>query len=149
MLTKRSIGLFCLLSLLWLTACRNAQNPFFPVAELSIQLDQPFALTLDQQAKLTEEGLTVTFQKVLEDSRCPSNVQCVEAGQARILIDVTHLDQSPVTFEMNTNPPLKLDVISSEGFQIRLLELNPYPEEIGQHIPAATYEVILVITQTQ
>jgi hypothetical protein len=40
MLTKRISGLFCLLSLLWLTACRNIRTPFFPAAELSIQLDQ-------------------------------------------------------------------------------------------------------------
>jgi hypothetical protein len=82
---------------------------------------------------------------VLEDSRCPSNVECAEAGQARILIRVIQTGQAPATYEMNTNPPLKLDVVTYDDLQIRLLELNPYPEDIVQHIPPGVYEVTFVI----
>jgi hypothetical protein len=115
---------------------------------LSVQLDQPFTITIDQLAQLTEKELNLTFLEVLEDSRCPSNVECAEAGQARISINVTQIGQTPATLEMNTNPPLKQDVVTYENFQIRLLALNPYPEDIDQHIPMETYEAILVITDS-
>lgn len=141
MLTKQLICLLCLAVLLWITACNT-------VEVLSVQLDQPFTLSLGQVAQLTEKELNLTFQEVLEDSRCPSNVECVEAGQARILINVTQMGQTPATLEMNTNPPLKLDVVTYEDFQIRLFELNPYPEDIDQHIPMETYEATLIITDS-
>ncbi|MBK8900648.1 MAG: hypothetical protein IPM53_05680 [Anaerolineaceae bacterium] len=114
---------------------------------LSIQLDQPFAIPINQPAQLSETGLSLTFQEVLEESRCPSNVQCAEAGQARISIRISQADQAPVTLEMNTNPPLKLDVVTYGDFQIQLLALDPYPEEIGQHIPAEAYEATFVVTE--
>lgn len=168
MLTKQ---LTCLLFviLLWITACNTVEpspstpsltptatplpNPATispPEVEgvLSVQLDQPFTLTIDQLAQLTDKELNLTFQEVLEDSRCPSNVECAEAGQARISINVTQMGQTPATLEMNTNPPLKQDVVTYENFQIRLLALNPYPEDIDQPIPTEAYEAILVITDS-
>lgn len=116
---------------------------------LSIQLNQPFTIPIDQPTKFTEKGLTLTFQAVLDDSRCPSNVECAEAGQARISIRVIQTGQVPATLEMNTNPPLKLDIVTYEDFQIRLLALNPYPEDIDQHIPPGAYEATFVITGLQ
>lgn len=116
---------------------------------ISVQIDQPFTITIDQLAQLPEKELNLTFQEVLEDSRCPSNVECAESGQARILINVTQLDQTPTILELNTNPPLKQDVVTYENFQIHFLELNPYPEDIDQHIPEETYEALLVITDSQ
>ena len=32
---------------------------------------------------------SVSFLKVLEDSRCPSDVTCIWEGQARVLVEVT------------------------------------------------------------
>jgi hypothetical protein len=115
---------------------------------LSVQLDQPFTISIDQPAQLTEEELNLTFQEVLEDSRCPSNVECAEAGQARISINVTQMGQTPDTLEMNTNPPLKLDIVTYQDFRIRLLTLNPYPEDIDHHIPMEAYEATFVVTDS-
>ena len=105
---------------------------------LSVQLHQPFAINIHQLAELNELGFRLSFQEVLEDSRCPSNVECAEAGQARISIDVSGTGKDPTTLELNTNPPLQQDVAAYEDIQIRLLALNPYPEDIDQNIPADT-----------
>jgi len=124
MVSRQIACLLCLIILPWITA-------FSPSSEvdvvLSAQLDQPFTVMLGQSALLTEEELSVTFQDVLEDSRYPSNVDCAETGQARSLISVSRMGQSPISLEMTTNPPLKQDVVAYENYQIRLLELNPYP----------------------
>ena len=77
MLTKQLSFLLCFVAALWLVACKDP-------APTSIQLNQPFTNAVNQPAQLNEKGLSVTFQDVLEDSRCPSNVQCFQAGQARI-----------------------------------------------------------------
>lgn len=140
MFTKQLAGLLWLVAMLWLMAC----NPTEPAP---IQLNQPFTISINQPVLFSEKGLTLTFQKVLEDSRCPSHVQCAWAGQARISISVSQTDQAPIILEMNTNPPLKQDVVTYEDFQIQLLALNPYPEDIGQRIPAKVYEATFVITE--
>lgn len=151
MLTKQLTCSLCLGILLWITACNTIEpSPSSPevAGVLSVQLDQPFTIAIGQLAQLTEKELNLRFQDVLEDSRCPSKVECAEAGQARISLNVTQMGQTPAILEMNTNPPLKLDVVTYEDFQIRLLELNPYPEDIDQHIPTEAYEAILVITDS-
>lgn len=140
MFTKQLACLLCLVTVLWLMAC-NTPEP------VPIQLNQPFTLSINQPAQSSEKGLSLTFQKVLEDSRCPSKVQCVWSGQARISINVSQTGQAPAALEMNTNPPLKQDVVTYGDFQIQLLALDPYPEDRGQYIPAETYEATFVMTE--
>ena len=140
MFTKQLARLLCLVIGLWLTGC-NTPEPIL------IQLNQPFTIAINQPAQLSEKGLSLTFEKVLEDSRCPSNVQCAWSGQARISIGVSQTGQTPATLEMNTNPPLKQDVVTYENFQIQLRALDPYPEDIGQHIPTKAYKATFVMTE--
>ena len=170
MFTKQLTCLLCLVTGLWLVACNTPEptpSPPSPTATttpvpnpatipppevdgmIAIQLGQPFTISIDQPAQLSEKGLSLTFQKILEDSRCPSHVQCVWSGQARISIRISQTDQAPATLEMDTNPSLKQDVVTYEDFQIHLLALKPYPEDVGQHIPAEAYEAAFVITELQ
>jgi hypothetical protein len=166
--TKHFARLLCLVTLLWFVACNTLEpSDHLPTATtasipvpatrppseadetLSIQLDQPFTISINQPAQFTDRELSLTFQDVLEESRCPSNVQCAWAGQARISIRVSQTGQEPVTLEMNTNPPLKQDVVTYGDFQIQLLTLDPYPEDIGQHIPASRYEATFVVSELE
>jgi len=140
MFTKQLVCLLCLVAGLWLVGC-SAPEPS------SIQLGQPFTISINQPAQLSEKGLSLTFQEVLEDSRCPSNVQCAWSGQARISISVSQTGQAPAALEMNTNPPLKQDVVTYGDFQIQLLALDPYPEDRGQYIPAKAYKATFVMTE--
>jgi hypothetical protein len=59
-----------------------------PEAAPEVHLNQPFILALGQTARLEEADLSLTFSDLLEDSRCPSQVTCVWAGQAIIRVRV-------------------------------------------------------------
>lgn len=155
--SQQAIGLLLLLTAWGLIACSAlppataAPSPT-PTARpapepVVIQLDEPFTVSVDQPAELAEQGFLLTFHDVLEESRCPSKVQCAEAGQARISIRVSQNGEAEETLEMNTNPPLKQDVVVYGDFQIQLMTLNPYPEEIEQRIPAKQYEATFVVTE--
>ena len=52
-----------------------------------IKLETPFALKIGASAKLV--NWSVTFVRVVSDSRCPPNVDCVWAGDAMIELRVT------------------------------------------------------------
>ncbi len=85
-----------------------------------------------------QKRLTLQFQTVLNDWHCPSQVNCSEAGNATVVIDVWLTGLEPTRFELNINPPRNQDV-SYDTYQIRLLKLDPYPETIDQTIPLEDY----------
>lgn len=46
--------------------------------------------------QVTAKGLTIEFVELVEDSRCPADVQCVWAGNAKIKVRVTKDGKSKV-----------------------------------------------------
>ena len=73
------------LSLLFLAgAAISACTPFAAVGSGSAAAS--FGTRLGQGTSLG--GWTVTPLRVLEDSRCPGDVMCVQAGTARLLVRV-------------------------------------------------------------
>ena len=53
---------------------------------VEFRLDQEFTLSGGQEAVISGENLRLRFTDVLEDSRCPTRVECFWTGQARIAI---------------------------------------------------------------
>ena len=152
MLTNKVVTLFLLLMILTVGAC-SSTNTTSPTVEpnateqLTIELGQPITVPRGETAVFPATDLNLTFVDLLFESRCPSNVQCAEAGEARISIRVSQNGAGEETLEMNTNPPLQQDVVMFGDFQIQLTALNPYPEEIHQRIPARKYEATFVVTE--
>ena len=67
-------------------------------------LNEAFTLGGRQEAVIAGENLRLQFDQVLEDSRCPTQVECVWTGQARIAIVVQPDGGEPSTVTFNTNP---------------------------------------------
>lgn len=61
-------------------------------AEAVVQPDVAVALRLGDQVKVAGTGWTVGFREVVEDSRCPADVQCVWAGQVSVRLLGEHTD---------------------------------------------------------
>ena len=78
------------------------------------------------------DDVSVEFVEIISDSRCPKNVQCFRAGEAKVLVAIykngkfTHektliFDASGLVLEKN------VQLISSENLYIKGLALYPYP----------------------
>ncbi|MEM5563492.1 hypothetical protein WNY78_00180 [Psychroserpens sp. AS72] len=78
------------------------------------------------------ENLIITFEKVIVDSRCPKGVQCVRAGEAKVLISI---------FEDGIFLENKVIIIDPEGYifknnmfykkktyELYLSALHPHPK---------------------
>ena len=76
-----------------------------------------------------EHQLSLRMDSVLNDSRCPTNVECFWEGNAEIRF-VFKVDSLQTPFVLNTHggDPFRSDTVIS-GYKIMLLELSPYPEE--------------------
>lgn len=91
-------------------------------------LGEPFDLKVGETVNVGDDGVTVEFVELIEDSRCPSDVTCVWSGRAVILAivssagDVLGFDTVELTLEAGI---VGADVGSLYG--LTLVELTPYP----------------------
>jgi hypothetical protein len=55
----------------------------------------PFELTFNQQRTLSANGtqLTVQFTQLVEESRCPPNMECIWAGQVAIKLKINNTQE--------------------------------------------------------
>ncbi|MBW4620750.1 MAG: hypothetical protein KME17_15520 [Cyanosarcina radialis HA8281-LM2] len=81
-----------------------------------------------------EEGkLTLYFQEVLEDSRCPVGTECFWEGNAKILLSVSQGDKEPVEVTLNTSGKAGMSQAAvAFEYLIKLDRLGPYPTAIGK-----------------
>jgi hypothetical protein len=89
------------------------------------EIGQQFSLRVNQTANIEPAGIDVTFVNVTEDSRCPSDVTCVWAGQVSIVVNV----KAP-----GGEGQLALTLGGGRGeaktfgnYSIRLVDVQPYP----------------------
>ena len=109
---------------------------------------------LGGSVELPDQGIGISFDRVVEDSLCPADVVCRWAGEAVIELTVTEADTSAVV-----RPSLEPDagikspwarVVSSqpgsEDISIRLISLEEYPgsdDDKEDRGPTAVLEVMV------
>lgn len=121
-----------------------------PVAEagpVTFTLNDAFPLRGGQEAATRDQDLRVRFTDVLEDSRCPTEVECVWTGQARIEIEVQPAGSDPTTTEFNTNPAPGQNVQTARvgEYTIRLESLDPYPRTTHESPALEDYTATLSV----
>lgn len=106
-------------------------------------LNQQVRLPVGKTAIITNEDLSIKFEQVTADSRCPAGAACVWAGEAKC--------QTTVTLK-GVSSPLVLTVAGSsespnvfEGYTFNI-NLEPYPQ-VGQTIDKTGYVMVLIVTK--
>lgn len=98
---------------------------------------------------LISNDIKIRFIDVENDSRCPKNVNCVRAGEAKVVFEVFKNDTlikkeiieiTPTTYLSNDLPKL----YASENFTISAYNLMPYPE-YRSNIEKGDYYLQIVI----
>jgi len=100
-------------------------------------------IPLGRSVHLDTAHLTIQFESVPEDSRCPLDVVCAWAGNGAVRLNLVSGAGSSTPSTLNTT--LEPQSVVSQGVSIRLLELKPYPVHPGPHDPAA-YIAVLQVT---
>ncbi len=107
-----------------------------------VSLDRQFTLHVNQEAVLQGTHLTILFRGVAEDSRCPDNARCFWAGNAELVFELSDSGQPPKPATLNTYLDPKL--IRYSQYQIRLVDLRPYPHAPDQINPLDYIATIVV-----
>jgi hypothetical protein len=107
-----------------------------------MRLGQEFELKINQEATIEGEDLTVAFESVLQDGRCPEGVDCVWAGNAKIKVRLSKQKQTPGAVELNTG--LNPKSSSYLDYEIKLVGLNPRPKS-EKAVEPNEYKATLIV----
>lgn len=111
----------------------------------SFELASSFELGMKEKAENTANDLTIQFLEVTEDSRCPTNTDCVWEGQAKINFLV---NGDPVEVILQEGKPELAEKPLADGEHMLMAEsLTPYPD--GKRINPSTYRVQVSVTKLE
>ena len=103
-------------------------------------LDAPIQLAPGQSAVFDAENLAVKFVGIDTDSRCPSDVACVWAGEVVVRLSVR---KDSRTKELSIKATQSLPV---DGYSVTVLDVLP-PRPSSQRIAPADYRVTLKVAR--
>jgi hypothetical protein len=86
--------------------------------------NETIKVQVHKEKRFPRAGLTVRFLELVEDSRCPTNTNCVWAGNAKIKIRVSRGGRSQ-ELTLDTNGPHQ--AATAEGYTLKLVGLTPAP----------------------
>lgn len=90
-----------------------------------------------------EEDISLHMQSVNNDSRCPSDVECVWSGDAEVnFIFRTKSTDHPITLHTDLTPK---DTLIGD-YNITLIKLDPYPVSTSV-IPQADYKATIIVSR--
>ncbi len=116
---------------------------FYLVISTHPSLGEEFELAVHQTAQITAEKISVTFQEVLEDSRCPIDVTCIWAGLVEVSLQVA-VSGHERELSLSTSPPEKSAVF--ENYSFWLILVRPVPRS-DQNIDSSAYVVTVRVDQ--
>ena len=129
-----------------LLGCSTALNLNFTENQTMPRVGKEFQIRVGQQLKFDGGDFAVKFTRVVQDSRCPSDVNCVWAGNAQVSLEWI-ADKCPTAVTLNTNPtPEAGDESKVGGFRIKLIKLDPYPHT-EKKISPSDYTATLAVTK--
>jgi len=92
---------------------------------IDTKFGDPITLKVGESTDIQEGVLTISFDKVVEDSRCPNGVDCFWQGQAMIQLLVN--TSTTVDLIMQAGKE-ELAVDTLDNFIYTLLDVSPYPD---------------------
>jgi len=122
-------------------ACMTPSQPGTPgtlTPAIQAEVGREFDIAVGQEARLQGSNLVIRFRGVTNDSRCPSDVQCVWAGNAVAGFDLSGAGQSDALLNTTLDPKS----VNYSGYTIALVGLKPTPKS-GSNIPALEYVATL------
>jgi hypothetical protein len=122
------------LLILMLGACKKDATD-----KLSYQLGTPFQLAIDQKAECSCGAPTIVL-KDIQDSRCPTDVDCIWAGEVKAVLEVNGMSMT-----LGLSPNIEVEPSGSvDGYIIELLAVTPYPQSANS-IPSKDYRAELKV----
>lgn len=111
--------------------------------EYTAKQGEQIVLYIGQKVMIEPEGFTIMFKDVLEDNRCPTELDCIWEGRAVVQLEFEKVDDCVVTaLESPNSRPEYGNVTNIFEKSVKLLKVCPYPKE-SNVISMKHYQVVL------
>lgn len=117
-------------------ACAG-ETPPSPPAEAEV------AIPIGSSVRLPGTDILVRFEQVLNDSRCPADVQCITAGDATVVIAAATGAGAARHYELHTTDGAR--EVTHDAVRMRVADLAPVPQST-RAIPSDAYRLTLHIS---
>jgi len=107
-------------------------------------LSQNFDLKVGETVSVADSPLKISFKTVAEDSRCPEDVTCVWAGNAKVILSVMNGRRRATTITLNSG--LNPKHLTFQGYDIKLVEVKP-TRNTHKKIGQSDYVITLAVTK--
>lgn len=112
----------------------------------SVRLGREFKLKAGRQVTVKGTKLRIRFVAVENDSRCPSDVTCVWAGNAAVQFQLgTGRGSKTVTLNTSKSPSFAGET-EYRGHKVKLVDLSPYPRS-DRKIVRRDYTATLLVSK--
>jgi hypothetical protein len=130
------VGLLLVCLLLPIVSLSCAAEP-----PIKAMLGEQFSLPIGQTVDIVGQGLSIKFDAVTSDSRCPSGAECVWAGEATCRMVIKFQEtETEVIFTQTGN---SISQAKSQGYTFSF-QLAPYPQ-VGQEIEDSAYVLEMIV----
>ncbi len=106
------------------------------------ELPTTVTVKLGEEFDITDPALTVRFAEVLQDSRCPVDVACIQAGSVTIRFSLFEPNGNQNTLVIESDHPAEY----SHGVGLRLVSVDPSPHS-GVIINPKDYRATLEVSR--
>lgn len=112
------------------------------IAAVRGDVQSTVTLRLGETAPVPESSLLLTFDRVVEDSRCPVDVVCITAGNAAVALQVKSAGHAaePIQLHLRREPR----EVSRQGYTLALVDLQP-AVRTDQPLPGASYRATVSV----
>jgi hypothetical protein len=123
-------------SLLFSNGCAGPSEP------IVVPVGRSFELAPGQEALV--DGLSVSFQQVSADSRCPIDAVCVWEGDAAVGVLLRAASEAAASRELHTSGQMGGPETTYAGYTVRLEKLQP-ANQASQPIRPYDYRATLLV----
>jgi hypothetical protein len=127
----------CLLAATAAAACD--ESPTGPTVSIGAR----FSLAPGETASVQGRGVTLRFEGVTGDSRCPGDAVCITGGDAIVKV-VASGDSGTLSLDLHTGDSSRASVTYG-NVKVTLVELTPYPFSSQPAIKPGDYRATLVV----
>jgi hypothetical protein len=121
---------------LFLAACASSGSND-PTSAPTPAVNEEFTLSPGQTATVNGTNVRLTFDRVSEDSRCPTDVTCIWEGDAVVVLKVK-VEAEEATREVHTQGGASRSRSARAGdYVVTLIRLEPAPRSTGAIEPSA------------
>ena len=138
----KTIPFFALFALLFLVACNKDDDQ-------SVDLNQAFELEYRATSEFEDGNLSITFENLIEDSRCPDLALCIWEGRAVVEIKVQE-DDAIAMYILATSNSMDGDSLLTfqhNDYKVKLLDVQPFLGISSETPTEEDYSVELKITE--